>query len=93
VLARSVRGTVYRWHFQVMEEQEELTQDVVLLNFDDADTDEEKTIIIAHEIAHAYLGHADQVANADAEREADDLIETWGFARSYGTIGGTTKTI
>lgn len=38
--------------------------------------------IIAHEIAHALLNHT-LGAEINQEKEADDLIEKWGFKRVY----------
>ena len=41
--------------------------------------------IIAHEIAHSYLGKSFGVGKdpADIEREVDALVELWGFNRIY----------
>ena len=40
--------------------------------------------LVAHEVAHVVLGHHDDGyggahSNADAERQADDLVESWGL--------------
>jgi hypothetical protein len=40
---------------------------------------EDRQAIIAHEIARAYLKHDQDGDDEDMEREADDLIRSWGF--------------
>ena len=63
--------------------------DSILLNFalmEKDELEEEKMrSIIAHEIAHFYLEHhqTSVIPRAVKEKEADDLIEKWGFARAY----------
>ena len=63
--------------------------DPILLNFalmeKDEFEEEKMRSIIAHEIAHFYLEHHKTSVNPRAvkEKEADDLIEKWGFARTY----------
>lgn len=37
--------------------------------------------VIAHEIAHAYLGHGGRWPSEDPELAADSLAELWGFPR------------
>jgi predicted SprT family Zn-dependent metalloprotease len=44
---------------------------------------------IAHEIAHAFLKHNSGPSNPNKEKEADDLIESWGFKRAYRTYEPT----
>ncbi len=43
--------------------------------------------VIAHEIAHYILGHShmSKRGRPNNERDADDLIEKWGFKRFYKT--------
>lgn len=38
--------------------------------------------IIAHEIAHVYLGDVDG-HSGDGEEKANNLVEKWGFKRAY----------
>jgi hypothetical protein len=40
---------------------------------------EEVDYVVAHEIAHAHLGHAHSLENANMEDEADALVVEWGF--------------
>ena len=44
---------------------------------------------LAHEIAHARLGHDRLSPDIDhsCEKQADDLSVTWGFARCYPAEG------
>jgi len=46
-------------------------------------SDSRKMDKIAHEIAHHVLRHESSYGNQDQEKEADDLIQTWGFRRAY----------
>ena len=48
-------------------------------------TESEKMDVIAHEIAHFVLGDhmAEKRSDPYNEREAEDLIEKWGFKRGY----------
>jgi hypothetical protein len=60
----------------------------ILLNFANMreKSETEKMSIIAHEIAHFILGHKEICSpeeNTQQEKEADDLIEKWGFKRAY----------
>jgi len=59
---------------------------LILLNFANMRERSEEEIMstIAHEIAHFILGHFDDVhkSSKDKEKEADDLIEKWGFRRA-----------
>jgi Zn-dependent peptidase ImmA (M78 family) len=61
---------------------------LIILNFAamEGKSEREKMAIIAHEIAHYVLGHHKPSCSvADkAEKEADDLIEKWGFPATYG---------
>ena len=48
--------------------------------------------IVAHEIAHSFLGHKEVLnktikQNWMEDKEADDLTEKWGFKRTYNTYG------
>jgi hypothetical protein len=45
--------------------------------------EEDKKSIVAHEAAHFILGHHETGGGSEKEREADDLIEKWGFKRAY----------
>ena len=45
--------------------------------------EEDKKSIVAHEVAHFILGHHKTGGGPEKEREADDLIEKWGFKRAY----------
>src|SRR5947207_13463501 len=38
--------------------------------------------LVAHEMAHVVLGHHES-GPPDFEEKADDLVEQWGFKRSY----------
>ena len=40
---------------------------------------------IAHEIAHAWLGHDPNVFGFDQEDEADEQAKSWGFIKFYAT--------
>lgn len=42
--------------------------------------------VVAHEIAHFILGHDMCDIKGGTEREADDLVEKWGFKRTYESI-------
>ncbi len=59
-------------------------QPIIFLNFNQMKKGREQDAI-AHEIAHFYLGHykMKKITNPRCEREADDLVEKWGFKRSY----------
>jgi len=67
----------------------EIDVHVILLNFalmERDEFDEEKMrSTVAHEIAHFNLKHHKISVHpqADKEKEADDLIEKWGFKRVY----------
>ena len=67
----------------------EIDVHVILLNFTLMEKDgfDEKKIrsTVAHEIAHFHLKHhqTSVIPRAVKEKEADDLIEKWGFARVY----------
>jgi hypothetical protein len=56
---------------------------LIILNFAamEGKSEREKMAIIAHEIAHYVLGCS---GGDKAEKEADDLIEKWGFPSTYG---------
>ncbi|MFH1181485.1 MAG: hypothetical protein V1702_00850 [Candidatus Woesearchaeota archaeon] len=58
------------------------TQPVIMINFGlmRKRSEEYKMCVVAHEVAHFILKNAD---HTDKEREADDLIEKWGFKRAY----------
>lgn len=62
---------------------------VILLNFAlmerDGFDEEKMRSTVAHEIAHFNLKHhiISVHLRADKEKEADDLIEKWGFKRVY----------
>jgi len=64
---------------------------MILLNWDKTKSDIEKYTVIAHEIAHTYLNHFDTYKDQNLagkkenqiEKDADDLIEKWGFNRAY----------
>jgi hypothetical protein len=64
---------------------------LILLNFANMRerSEEEMMSTIAHEIAHFILGHFDDIhkSSKDKEKEADDLIEKWGFKRAYAYHG------
>ena len=46
--------------------------------------EEEMRITVAHDIAHFILGHHKNGGGGpEKEKEADDLIEKWGFKRAY----------
>ena len=65
----------------------------IILNLSGCKSDIERFITIAHEIAHTYLGHWHKEKSGIAksmkeniflfEKQADDLIEKWGFNRAY----------
>lgn len=69
-----------KWHFMNAEVP------VIILNFSEMEKDRlsESRMMdtIAHEIAHFVLGHL-IAGGAEQEREADNLIEKWGFRRAY----------
>lgn len=58
---------------------------LIILNFDAMreKTDSYKRDTIAHEIAHFILGEGGYTTDRYAERKADDLVEKWGFNRTY----------
>jgi len=58
---------------------------LIILNFDAmrGKTDSYKMDIIAHEIAHSILEEGGYTTDRYAERKADDLVEKWGFKRTY----------
>ena len=59
---------------------------LIFLNFalmeKDGVDEEERRSNVAHEIAHFILGHKFS-GGREKEKEADDLIEKWGFKRAY----------
>ena len=59
---------------------------VVLQFHDDVDT-EARINTVGHELAHIVLGH-ERFGPQVAEWEADDLAESWGFARVYSEESG-----
>jgi hypothetical protein len=65
---------------------EDIAMYFILLNFAAMEgmTEDDKMSIIAHEIAHFVLGHNSySPKERNAEKEADDLAEKWGFKRAY----------
>jgi hypothetical protein len=80
-------------------EEHKLTPvNVIYLSPDfDQDPDERLQDIIAHEIAHLFLGHPEktntlgdgdpEVKAAEIEMEADTLSTSWGFSPCYGPDG------
>ena len=62
-----------------------ITQPMILLNFYSMKKSKQgKMATIAHEIAHFILGHhKSDSKDPKNERHADDLIEKWGFKRTY----------
>lgn len=59
-------------------------QPIIVLNFQEMKKNE-RMDTIAHETAHFILGHCKMknINSPKNEREADDLIEKWGFKRAY----------
>lgn len=57
----------------------------ILINFAEMEKDEldkeDMRTTVAHEVAHFILGH--EGGGRENEKEADDLIEKWGFKRAY----------
>ena len=61
---------------------------IIILNFAEMEKDEldeeNMRTTVAHEIAQFILGHHRSVGRGRVrEKEADDLIEKWGFKRAY----------
>ena len=60
---------------------------LILINFaemEKEEMDEEgMRTTVAHEIAHFILEHHKNGGGPEKEKEADDLIEKWGFKRAY----------
>jgi hypothetical protein len=77
-----VDGFVHRTYCPGHDQPQEQTW--IFLNMGSLSFSKKKDTV-AHEIAHAYLGHDDvgKVTSNKNEREADDLAEEWGFKRSY----------
>jgi len=55
---------------------------LIILNIPLRYSDKTTESIIAHEIAHYYLGHTTSGGYAK-EKAADRLVQKWGFQRSY----------
>ena len=69
----------------------------IMINFDSMKkkSESKKMDVIAHEIAHFWLGHHEldlnfwlehhktDVKSSNIENDADNLIEEWGFNRAY----------
>jgi len=71
-------------------EDVDLKRTFILLNFTamEKEPNPVKMSTIAHEIAHFILGHhkvdlAKRKSHEESEKEADDLIEKWGFKKTY----------
>lgn len=62
-----------------------IEQDFIILTFSPEMSDEYKTVTIVHEFAHIILNRNDMSYHGgeQAEKAADDLIESWGFPRAY----------
>jgi len=71
------RGAAFRF--------EALPGGYIWLDADAVRDDPDLDFLLAHEIAHTILGHADEQhgdADDDHERAADDLAKSWGFRRA-----------
>jgi len=81
IVVAGYHGRVEKLHFIMNSEMP-----VILLNFSEMEKDglSESRMMdtVAHEIAHFVLGHM-VAGGAEREKEADDLIEKWGFRRAY----------
>jgi len=66
-------------------EEADLKVPFILLNFANMreKSEDEVMSIIAHEIAHFTLRHINDKPREEKEKEADALIEKWGFKRAY----------
>ena len=51
-------------------------------------TEDEMKAVIAHEIAHLVLDHPPTGKWEKIQREADDLVEKWGFQRTENIMKG-----
>ena len=66
-----------------------LPQSLIFLNFKGRMSKSYKMNLIAHEIAHVILGHHKNIKSVTSlksrmrEKQADNLIEKWGFKRTY----------
>jgi len=80
-----VMGDVIGHHFNMVL-REAQTLNLISLNFHAMRRWSQVKIrqTIAHEIAHFILGHGGH-GGLDAEKEADDLCELWGFGRVYNS--------
>ena len=59
---------------------------IVAFKFSEFHKDED---VIAHEIAHVFLGHTGTRGDVGKkEKDADDLIVIWGFNRIYQSYDG-----
>lgn len=72
----------------------EIEQPLIILNFDNMrKSKNDRMVTVAHEIAHFILGHykAEKRHSKNNEKEADDLIEKWGFQRAYKSYENRMK--
>ena len=87
IIAGEAQGTVFKFQFN---EPQPIGKTLffILLNFAEMkqDSEDDKMRTVAHEIAHFILGH-DALIDSGGEKEADDLIEKWGFKRIYQSYG------
>ncbi len=82
IIPTGIQGVI--WQEFIPRNTEDVAYDVVLLNFSKSMPIKMKTTIIAHEIAHCELGHAENGSQGwESESAADDLCESWGFGRAY----------
>ena len=82
----SAYGTTFNLFFPIPPKKQAIEQKCIILNpalqEKEKKTDEGIQDTIAHEIAHIVLDHFGS-SDPEFEKEADDVIETWGFKRAY----------
>jgi predicted Zn-dependent protease with MMP-like domain len=82
----SAYGTTFNLFFPSPLKKQVVEQKCIILNpalqEKEKKTDEGIQDTIAHEIAHIILNHFGS-SDPNFEKEADDLIEKWGFKRAY----------
>ena len=99
----SMEGFTEKFYFPPRAEVEE--QDWIFLRLKTKSSEQSKMSTIAHEIAHVVLKHNEIILREEGkrkrrksnlgpwrmEKEADDLIERWGFERSYKDYGSMAE--
>ena len=82
-------GCVFNLYIKNPKRNKKVKQPIILLNFAAMEKESRpfKMDVIAHEIAHFIKGHHNKHPNNNdeyikQEKEADDLIEKWGFNRT-----------